>query len=200
MKYILYCRKSTEGEDRQVLSLDAQQRELLELAEKLNLEVVHVFKESMSAKSPGRPVFAEAINYIVTGKADAILCWKLDRLSRNFIDSGLLIHSLQTSVIKEIRTHEGSHYPSDTVYTILFTLGQANQFSIDLSANVKRGNRQKLAQGGFPGNAPFGYINEKVNKTVIPHPINAKYVKRAFHLRIKEYKSYSEISDILYLG
>ena len=199
MKYILYCRKSTEGEDRQVLSLDAQQRELLELAEKLNLEVVHVFKESMSAKSPGRPVFAEAINYIVTGKADAILCWKLDRLSRNFIDSGLLIHSLQTSVIKEIRTHEGSHYPSDTVYTILFTLGQANQFSIDLSANVKRGNRQKLAQGGFPGNAPFGYINEKVNKTVIPHPINAKYVKRAFHLRIKEYKSYSEISDILYL-
>ena len=199
MKYILYCRKSTEGEDRQMLSLDAQERELLEIAQKYNLDVVQIFRESMSAKKEGRPIFNEMIDYVKGGKADAILCWKLDRLARNFIDGGQIIDALQTSTIKEIRTYEGLHLPTDNVLMIALQFGTANQYVRDLSTNVKRGNRQKLAQGGFPGNAPFGYINEKVNKTVIPHPVNAKYVKRAFHLRIKEYKSYSEISDILYL-
>ena len=40
-----------------MLSLDAQERELLELAKKYNLEVVKIFRESMSAKAVGRPVF-----------------------------------------------------------------------------------------------------------------------------------------------
>lgn len=85
MKYILYCRKSTDTEDRQVLSLDSQERELLTIAEKLNLKIVKVFKESRTAKEAGRPIFNEVIAMINAGKADAILCWKLDRLARNFL-------------------------------------------------------------------------------------------------------------------
>ena len=199
MKHILYCRKSTEGEDRQMLSLDAQERELLEIAQKYNLDVVQTFRESMSAKKEGRPIFNEMMEYVKSGKADAVLCWKLDRLARNFIDGGQIIDALQTSTIKEIRTYEGLHLPTDNVLMIALQFGTANQYVRDLSTNVKRGNRQKLAQGGFPGNAPFGYINEKVNKTVIPHPTNAKYVKRAFQIRIKEHKSYAEIANVLYI-
>jgi DNA invertase Pin-like site-specific DNA recombinase len=45
-------------------------------------------------------------------------------------------------------------------------LGMANQYSRDLSENVKRGNRQKLSQGGWPCNAPFGYLNNKADKTI----------------------------------
>lgn len=118
MKYILYCRKSTEGEDRQMLSLDAQERELLEIAQKYNLDVVQTFRESMSAKKEGRPIFNEMMECIKSGKADAVLCWKLDRLARNFIDGGLIIDMLQTSTIKEIRTYEGSHLPTDNVLMI----------------------------------------------------------------------------------
>jgi DNA invertase Pin-like site-specific DNA recombinase len=74
MKYLVYSRKSTDTEDRQILSLDSQERELLESAKKLDLKVVKTFRESMSAKSQGRPVFNQMIKMIELGEADAILC------------------------------------------------------------------------------------------------------------------------------
>src|SRR5262245_9732768 len=98
MRYIIYCRKSNDSEDRQLLSLDAKERELLDIANKHNLEVVKILRESMSAKSAGRPIFDEIIKMIDSGKADSILCWKLDRLARNFIDGGRIIDSLQRGV------------------------------------------------------------------------------------------------------
>jgi DNA invertase Pin-like site-specific DNA recombinase len=83
MKYILYCRKSTESEDRQVLSLESQEKELMNIAKNNNLEVVGTFEESKSAKAEGRPVFNQVLKLITSGKADAIICWKLDRLARH---------------------------------------------------------------------------------------------------------------------
>src|SRR3989344_667850 len=109
MKYIIYCRKSTETEDRQVLSLESQENELRRLADANNLNVAAVLKESMSAKSEGRPVFNKMLKLFASGKADGILCWKLDRLARNFIDGGKIIDHLQRSVIQEIRTYESTH-------------------------------------------------------------------------------------------
>ena len=147
MKYILYCRKSTDTEDKQVQSLDSQEHELVDMAKKHNLLVVKILKESMSAMSAGRPIFEQMMKMIDTGKADAILCWKLDRLARNFVDGGKIIDNLQKSVIKEIRTYEAIHLPSDNVLLLAVQLGMANQYIRDLSVNVKRGNREKLARG-----------------------------------------------------
>ena len=56
-KYFLYARKSTEDDDRQVMSIEAQLFELRELARKENLEILEEFQESKSAKTPGRQVF-----------------------------------------------------------------------------------------------------------------------------------------------
>lgn len=198
MKYILYCRKSTDSEDRQLLSLDAQERELLEIADKYGLQVVATYRESMSAKSIGRPVFAKVIKEIKSGKADAILCWKLDRLARNFQDGGLVIDMLQKSIIKEIKTYEATHYPSDPVYTLAFLFGEANQYSRNLSVNVKRGNREKLERGEFPNKAPIGYLNDKATKKIVIDKQRAVYIKRVFDLYVDERKSTREIADILY--
>ncbi len=81
MKYIIYTRKSTDTEDKQVLSLDAQLRELREIAQKHNLQIESEYTESQSAKNTGRPIFANVLNDIKSGKADGILVWKLDRSS-----------------------------------------------------------------------------------------------------------------------
>lgn len=198
MKYVIYARKSSEGEDRQVLSLDAQERELLELAHKEGLEIVATFRESMSAKGEGRPVFAEVMQYIAAGYADAILCWKLDRLARNFIDGGRIIDLLQHSKIKEIRTYESIHLPTDNVLMLAVQLGMANQYIRDLSTNVKRGNRQKLSQGGWPHRAGFGYLNDKADKTLIINKKQAPYVARAYQLYVKERQTLKQVTDTLH--
>ena len=55
----LYARKSTDVEDKQVLSIDAQLSELRSLAKCEGLQIAAEFVEKRSAKMPGRPVFNE---------------------------------------------------------------------------------------------------------------------------------------------
>ncbi|OGY78731.1 MAG: hypothetical protein A3B74_02985 [Candidatus Kerfeldbacteria bacterium RIFCSPHIGHO2_02_FULL_42_14] len=56
MKYILYTRKSTEEDDRQVLSIEAQLVELQEYAAKEKLEIVASLCEAKTAKEPGKTI------------------------------------------------------------------------------------------------------------------------------------------------
>jgi DNA invertase Pin-like site-specific DNA recombinase len=87
-KYILYARKSTDVEDKQVLSIEARITELKEFAKKLDLTVVDILIEKRTAKKPGRPIFGKMLERIAKGEADGIIAWLPDRLSRNSIDSG----------------------------------------------------------------------------------------------------------------
>ncbi len=198
MRYVIYCRKSTDTEDKQVLSLESQENELKQIAEKNDLDVVKIFKESKTAKDTGRPIFAQMLEMISSGKADAILCWKLDRLARNFIDGGYIIDSLQKSLIKEIRTYESIHLPNESVFLLAMQFGMANQYSRDLSVNVKRGNREKLSRGEWPNHAPFGYLNDKTEKKIVTDTENAKFVKRIYDLYITGSYGLKEISDIMH--
>ena len=63
MRAIIYCRKSTDRSDRQQLSIGAQEAEARKIAQREWLEVVEVFKETRSAKEPGRPLFNDEVWY-----------------------------------------------------------------------------------------------------------------------------------------
>ena len=104
IKYFLYARKSSEAEDRQAASIDAQKDELLKIAEEQGLAIVEVLTESQSAKKPGRPVFNKMLERIYKGEANGIICWKLDRLARNPVDGGQISWMLQQSAIAQIVT------------------------------------------------------------------------------------------------
>src|SRR3989339_2289818 len=112
MRYFLYARKSTDVEDKQVLSIDAQLAELQALAKREQLNVVEVFVEKRSAKMPGRPMFGEMMARIQKGEAQGIVCWKIDRLARNPVDGGQIQWLLQNSVITHIQTHDRGYYPA----------------------------------------------------------------------------------------
>mgnify|MGYP001576753091 FL=1 len=183
-KYYLYARKSSEAEDRQVASIDAQVAELQKVAWENNLNVIEILTESQSAKAPGRPVFNQMLERIKSGKAEGIICWKLDRLARNPIDGGQISWMLQKNIIKQIQTFGRVYYPTDNVLMMQVELGMANQFIIDLSVNVKRGLRAKCEQGWRPCPPPFGYLHDttakKGHKIVLLDPIRAPILKQIF--------------------
>src|SRR5665647_520903 len=128
LRYFMYCRKSSDSEDRQVQSIEAQKRELLKIAKENGLEVVRIFEESQSAKKPGRPLFTEMINDFNRGKADGLIAWKVNRLARNPVDGGTISWMLQQRLIKHIQTFGRSYYPEDNVIVMAVELGMANQY------------------------------------------------------------------------
>ena len=193
MKYVIYCRKSSESEDRQVLSIPAQISELKELAKRNGLTITEVLTESQSAKAPGRPIFNALLEQVSEGKADGILCWKLDRLARNPVDGGQIQWMLQKGLLKHIYTPEREYKTGDNVLMMSVELGMANQFIIDLSSSVKRGNRER-AKKGFPNYLPpLGYLNDTINKTVIKDPLRFDQVRNMWDMLLSGSYSVSEI-------
>jgi site-specific DNA recombinase len=84
--YFIYARKSTDIEDKQVRSIDAQLAELREFATREGLTVIAELIEKQFAKKPGRPIFNEMVSRIEAGEASGILAWHPDRLARNSMD------------------------------------------------------------------------------------------------------------------
>ena len=66
-KYFLYARKSTDVEDKQILSIEGQLAELREIAKRDDLQITEEFIEKQSAKKPGRPVFNDMLRRIERG-------------------------------------------------------------------------------------------------------------------------------------
>jgi DNA invertase Pin-like site-specific DNA recombinase len=164
VKYCLYARKSTESEERQVLSIDSQIKEMLQLAERENLEVVTMKRESHSAKETGqRPIFNEIIEELKQGKFNGILTWAPDRLSRNAGDLGKLVDLMDEKILVEIRTFGQKFANSPNEKFLLMILGsQAKLENDNRGVNVRRGLRTRCEMGLRPGVAPTGYLNEKM--------------------------------------
>src|SRR3989344_1524913 len=138
MKYIAYCRKSTDEKDKQVLSIEAQVAELQEFAKREHLDIVEVITESKTAKVPGRQQFEKVLKIIETDHIDGILSWHPDRLARNSIDGGKIIYLLDIGKLKDLK------FPSfwfentpQGKFMLSIAFGQSKYYVDNLSENVK---------------------------------------------------------------
>ncbi|MBI3816812.1 recombinase family protein [Candidatus Peregrinibacteria bacterium] len=183
MKYVLYARKSSESEERQALSIEAQIAELREFAAKERLEIVASFEEAKTAKEPGRTVFGEMLDTLVREEAEGILAWHPDRLARNSVDGGRIIHMLDTAKLKDLKfpTMTFENTPQGK-FMLSIAFSQSKYYVDNLSENVKRGIRQKLRRGEWPTLAPVGYINNPKTRNIQHDSEKAPLVRKAFEL------------------
>lgn len=185
VKYCLYARKSTESEERQVLSIDSQIKEMLQLAERENLEIVTMKRESHSAKETGqRPVFNEIVEEIKDEKYNGILTWAPDRISRNAGDLGKIVDLMDAGKLHEIRTFGQKFSNNPNEKFLLMILGsQAKLENDNRGINVKRGLRTRCEMGYRPGTAPTGYLNQRLmdrKSQVIIDPERGHVIKKMF--------------------
>ena len=198
IKYIAYCRKSTDEKDKQVLSIEAQIAELKEFAKRDNLFITEFITEAKTAKVPGREQFAEVLKKIEKGMANAILSWHPDRLARNSIDGGKIIYLLDTGKLLDLK------FPSfwfestpQGKFMLSIAFGQSKYYVDNLSENVKRGNRQKLRNGVWPSKAPYGYMNNPKTRGIDVDDEKSKIVKKSFQLFADGSISFTGISQFM---
>ncbi|MDP6528034.1 MAG: recombinase family protein [Candidatus Pacebacteria bacterium] len=197
-KFFIYARKSTDVEDKQVRSIEDQITELRAFAKQEDLEVIDTFIEKQSAKIPGRPIFGEMLKRIERGEAAGILAWHPDRLARNSVDGGRIIYLLDCGRIAALKfpqfwfesTPQGK-------FMLNIAFGQSKYYVDSLSENTKRGLRQKVRRGEYPGVAPVGYINDVRTKSIVVDKKKAKVIRQTFEFYAQGDKRLKDVSNFL---
>jgi site-specific DNA recombinase len=182
-KAVLYARVSSREQREEGYSIDAQLRLLREYSEKHGFTLLREFIEAESAKATGRTEFSAMLTFLRKNPTCRIvLVEKTDRLYRNFSDAveieklDLQVHFAKENSIVSKDAKSQAKFIHD------IHLAVAKNYSNNLREEVKKGMAEKVAQGGFPHKAPFGYRNNPVTRSLELHPENAQIVRRIFEL------------------
>ncbi|MBI3305757.1 recombinase family protein, partial [Candidatus Nomurabacteria bacterium] len=197
-KYFLYARKSTDVEDRQVLSIEAQIIELRAYAKQEKLAIIEELIEKQSAKVPGRPIFNSMLERIERSEANGILAWNPDRLARNSVDGGKVIYFLDCGQLSNLKFPTfWCDNTSQGKFMLNIAFGQSKYYVDSLSDNTKRGLRQKVRRGEYPSLAPIGYLNDPRNKSIFVDKKKSTIVKKMFELYAQNQSRLEDISHFL---
>lgn len=199
--YLIYARKSEEAEDRQVASIPDQLKWAHDQIAYKSLPIIGTpFTESRSAKQPGRPEFNKMMDEIRNrGDIKGIICWRINRLSRNPKDEGDLRWLLQSGVIDEIVTSDKVYTQVDSDFIMAIEGASSQRFINDLRKDTARGVNSKLSKGIAPVLAPPGYINDitkrQGEKDILPHPTQFILVRKLFDLYLTSNYSVQQLYD-----
>jgi site-specific DNA recombinase len=177
-RYIAYMRKSDEREERQILSLEAQEKKIKEAFPHLN--IVDWLEEEKSAfKAYNRPVFNSIIERIARGDADGIVTWHTNRLSRNEVDAATVTYNLRQGIIKDLKfcSYSFENTP-EGIWMLQSMLSQGQYESAKLGREVRRGMEEKIdKQQERGGIVPTGYMKEPLRDAKGDKVVDPKYNK-----------------------
>ena len=200
-RYVIYLRKSTDDESKQVRSLEDQRAECLELAHHLGIDVREqdIFEESASAKKSGnRPIFDDMVMGFKTGRYHGLLAWSPDRLSRNMKEAGEIIEMIDLEEIQDLhfRTYQFENNPNGKMLLgILFATSK--QYSDKLSVDVKRGTEGNIKEGKYNGVVKKGYFVDASTGYFIPDGYNWDLIREAVNMRLYQGKTNIEVAKFL---
>lgn len=199
--YVIYLRKSTDDEAKQVRSIDDQRDECKALARQLKIDPkrLTILEESASAKKSGnRPIFNKMLHDFQTGKYHGLISWSPDRISRNMKEAGEVIEMIDEEVIQDLRfrTYHFDNTPNGKMMLgILFATSK--QYSDKLAVDVKRGTDGNIKDGKYNGVVKKGYYVDETTGYFIPDDYHWGILRRAVDMRLSEKKSNVEIAEFL---
>ena len=190
IRCIILCRVSSKEQEERGYSLEAQETLLTGYSDRREFSVVRIFKISESASGKQiRKIFNEMITFVKKEKINVILCEKIDRLTRNLKDAAMIsdwvcgnewreVHFVKENFIVSRNTKAHENLVWDMKVAI------ARFYTNNLSEEVKKGQKAKIATGWIPNGLKFGYrtIGEQGHKTQVPDEKIAPFIKRSFEL------------------
>ncbi|HZY61882.1 MAG TPA: recombinase family protein [Edaphobacter sp.] len=180
---VIYTRVSSREQEQEGFSLGAQAKLLCDYGERGDLLIVRAFEDVETAKCSGRKQFNAMVAWFKRNRScRTLLVEKTDRLYRNFRDAVTLEDlDLEIHFAKENQVLS-KESKSQVKFIHGINLVVARNYSDNLKEEVKKGRLEKASQGIFPGHAPFGYRNNKTERTIEVDPTDSPMVIRLMEL------------------
>lgn len=198
----IYTRVSTT-EQTDGTSLEDQEVLCLECARRHNMTVVKIFKEDKTAMKPNkRPMFDEMMKMVENGDIDAIICAYADRLSRNDLESGKVMHYIEKYDIALLLAvdnliMQNPISPNDFLVFKMQMVFSTYRVLLDRE-RCRAGIKAKSLSGFRCTKAPYGYVNAPHKDMAVAKKNEAEFVQKAFELFATEKYSVVELSEELF--
>jgi len=195
---VIYARVSSKDQEKEGYSIPAQLKLLKEYAHNRNFAIVREFKDVETAKITGRKQFGEMVRFFRHDKrCRTLLVEKTDRLYRNFRDCVTLEElDIEIHLPKEGQiVSKDAKSQAKLVHGIMVVI--ARNHSENLREEVRKGMREKAQQGIYPTRPPFGYRNNKLERTIEVNPVKAPIVERMFELYATGRHSLASLRDAI---
>lgn len=206
MKSVILCRVSSKEQEETGYSLPAQEKFLNEYRDKRGFESGKVFSISESASGKKqRQLFDQMMAYVKKTNTKILICEKADRMTRNFKDMVMIDEWLEEDEEREVHLvkdslilHKNSRSQEKLNWGIRILF--AKNYIDNLSEEVKKGQKEKIAQGWLPTKPPNGYktIGETGHKIHVIDEDTAPFVRKMFDFYITGNYSIKRLSKKMY--
>lgn len=200
-----YARVSSKEQEETGYSLPAQEKLFTDYSANRGFEIKQVFSISESASgAKQRKVFHDMMLFMQKHKINILVCEKVDRLTRNLKDAVVVNDWLEADPARQVHfvkqnlvIHENSK--SDEKFRWDIEIVLAKKYISNLSEEVKKGQKEKLAQGWLPSKPPIGYktIGDKGHKIHVIDEEKAPIVKKMFELYASGQYSTKRLTEIM---
>lgn len=169
------------------ISLQLQEERLRAYAASQGWEVVERYEDAgLSGSTTDRPAFQRMMEDARAKRFDAILVYKLDRLTRSVRDFHELADELEALGVAIVSVTQNIDTSSPTGRLLRNILVDFANFERELIAERSTEGKRRLAAGGryLGWHPPFGYkkVGERANARLVVVPEEAEVVKRIFSL------------------
>ena len=192
--YVMYLRKSRtdmEAEQRgEGETLARHERALLELSDRLCLNLAGVYREIVSGETiAARPVMQKLLSEVERGLWAGVLVIEVERLARgDTIDQGIVAQTFKfsgTKIITPSKTYDPDNEFDEEYFE--FGLFMSRREYKTINRRLQQGRLASVKEGKYVASVPpYGYDRKKLEHdkgyTLIPNPEEAEIVKLIFAL------------------